>query len=169
MISEKRREYNKLYMRKRRENETLEEREKRLFYIRKAYKENSKVYYQNTKLKRKIRHLNKYKTDINYKLQQNLRKRLTSALKGNYKTGSAVKDLGCSVEEFKIYLESKWELGMSWDNYGRGRGKWNIDHIIPLSFFNLQDLQQFKKANHFSNLQPMWSLQNTSKGGKNRK
>lgn len=55
---------------------------------------------------------------------------------------------------------------MSWDNYGQQVGKWNIDHIIPLSAFNLSDRNQLLKACHYSNLQPLWAVNNYSKGDK---
>ena len=55
--------------------------------------------------------------------------RLISAIKGNFKSGSAVKDLGCSIDFLKQYLEVKFYGKMSWDNYGI---HWVIDHIIPL-------------------------------------
>jgi hypothetical protein len=62
---------------------------------------------------------------------------LRTALKNNSKRGSAVKDLGCSIEELKIYLESKFLPGMSWDNWSPDG--WHIDHIKPLSKFDLTD------------------------------
>ena len=32
--------------------------------------------------------------------------------------------------ELRAHLESKWQPGMSWDNYGKQTG-WVIDHIVP--------------------------------------
>ena len=52
---------------------------------------------------------------------------------------------------------------MTWDNWGKGKDKWNIDHIIPLDSFNLSDREQLLKAVHYTNLQPMWEPENTSK------
>lgn len=49
------------------------------------------------------------------------------------RVGSAVRDLGCSIEFLKSYLESKFTGNMSWEN----QGEWYIDHIKPLSSFNL--------------------------------
>lgn len=77
----------------------------------------------------------KNRNDIQHKLKRNLRSRVRSALKNNQKTGSAIKDLGCSVEFLKEYLESKFRPGMSWDNYGPNG--WHIDHIKPLGSFDL--------------------------------
>lgn len=100
--------------------------------------------------------------DENFRLARNLRKRLRTAMKDNFKTGSAVSDLGLSIDDFKKYLESKFVDGMNWENYGR-KG-WHIDHIIPLSKFDLSDPNQQKAACHHSNLQPMWWKDNLRKG-----
>lgn len=99
--------------------------------------------------------------DEGFRLARNLRKRLRTALKDNFKTGSAVADLGCSIYDFKTYLESKFVDGMSWENYGREG--WHIDHILPLSKFDLQDVEQVKKACHYTNLQPLWAQDNRRK------
>ena len=90
-------------------------------------------------------------------LKRNLRSRLNKAVKGNYKNTSAVKDLGCSVEELKIHLESKFRLGMTWNNYGL----WQIDHIVPLAL--VKNELELKKACHYSNLQPLWASDNLNK------
>ncbi|HXN74878.1 MAG TPA: hypothetical protein VN855_00105 [Candidatus Acidoferrum sp.] len=96
------------------------------------------------------------KSDLNYKLAVNLRKRLGIAIKNGQKAGSAVKDLGCSIEELKKYLESKFEPGMTWNNWGLGIGNWQIDHIKPLCSFNLSKREEFLRACNFINLQPLW-------------
>jgi hypothetical protein len=70
------------------------------------------------------------------KIADQLRKRMNMALKHKCKRGSAVRDLGCSIEEFISYLESKFKPGMSWNNYGLNG--WHIDHIIPLAKFDLE-------------------------------
>jgi len=113
--------------------------------------------------------LQRRKTDINFRLSGNLRNRLRRALECNYKKGSAVSDLGISIEEFRLYMESKFEIGMSWDNYGEYSPivpRWNINHIKPLSKFDLTDKKQLKEACHHTNLQPMWALPNLIKGNK---
>ena len=45
---------------------------------------------------------------------------------------------------------------MSWENYGRGTNKWQIDHKEALCLFDLTDREQFLKANNYTNLQPIW-------------
>lgn len=69
-------------------------------------------------------------------------------------------EFGCSFEQFKIYIESKWIEGMSWSNYGKGKGCWNIDHIRPLDGVNDEG------KSHYSNLQPLWLEDNSRKGNK---
>lgn len=106
------------------------------------------------------------KNDPLFKLATVLRTRLWMALKHDWKTGSAVRDLGCTIEELKLYLESKFLPGMTWGNHGKGDDKWHIDHIIPLASFDLTDRVQFLKACHYTNLQPLWAIDNMKKGSK---
>lgn len=68
--------------------------------------------------------------------------------------------LGCSTAAFKAHLESQFVDGMSWSNYGNGTGRWNIDHIIPLALFDLADEAQQRRAFHFMNCRPLWSVEN---------
>jgi transcription elongation factor Elf1 len=100
-------------------------------------------------------------SDPTFKLRKNLRTRLYHALKGGAKNGSAVRDMGCTVEQLKEYLESKFQPGMTWDSYGvRG---WHIDHIQPLAAFNLTKREELLKACHYTNLQPLWAEDNLRK------
>lgn len=127
-----------------------------------------KEYYLNNKerIVEYIRkHTNKRRAfDVQFRLKEYLRGRLNKVLRSNYKSGSAVRDLGCSIPELKQYLESKFKPGMSWENHGRYG--WHIDHIIPLSSFDLTDRDQFLKACHYTNLQPLWAKDNLSKSDK---
>ncbi|MDX1372513.1 MAG: hypothetical protein R3321_08575 [Nitrososphaeraceae archaeon] len=119
-------------------------------------------YYYNNKQRRK-RYVNfKRKTDLNFWFAHNLRSRINSAIKTNQKVGSAVQDLGCTIPELKEHLEKQFQSGMNWNN----RGKWHIDHIIPLDSFDLTDRKQFLKAVNYKNLQPLWETDNLSKGKK---
>ena len=99
-----------------------------------------------------------------YRIACNIRSRVSKVLQKNIKTGSAIRDLGCSISDLKKHLESQFTEGMSWDNYG-SHG-WHIDHVKPLSRFNLNNKEQFKEACHYSNLQPLWAEDNLSKGAK---
>lgn len=140
-------------------------REKCRNYYQK-HKEHINKYYQNHKKVITKQLKEKYKKDVNYKLQKNLRNSLNRVLKSTCQTkiGSAIKHLGCSIPELKKYLESQFDGTMTWDNH-RLRG-WHIDHIVPLSIFNLEDIEQLKVACHYTNLQPMWWRENIIKYNK---
>ncbi|KKN21912.1 hypothetical protein LCGC14_0920420 [marine sediment metagenome] len=103
------------------------------------------------------------------RLRGHIRSRLYQAVKNGQKVGSAVRDLDCSMSYLQAHLEALWKPGMTWENYGRHKGMrcWEIDHIIPLSSFDLTDREQFLAVVHFSNLQPLWSDENKRKGAKN--
>lgn len=135
-------------------NENVKEQER--CRNKEYYNKNKDLIKQKTKLyKRQSRR----KLDI--RLRDNLRNRLNQAIKKNQKTGSAVQDLGCSIADFKNHIESLWQDGMSWDNWARDG--WHIDHIQPLASFDLINPEEFKKACHHSNLQPLWAEDNWSK------
>lgn len=147
-------------------------KKKKLYHIINKSKRvnDSKLYYKknknlilsyNKKYKR-----NKYQTDFNYRLRECLRNRIIIGLKNNSKAYSTIKLLGCSIEDFKQYLESQFKPGMSWLNYGYGNDKWNIDHVIPISSFDLTDTKQQQKCFHYTNLQPLWQTLNFTKSNK---
>ena len=94
----------------------------------------------------------RYDEDSIYRLTCLLRARLRAALKTNSKTGSAVRDLGCTIPEFKVYIEALWQAGMTWDNLGQ---YWHLDHIKALGLFDLEDSEQLRQAVHYTNIQPL--------------
>lgn len=97
------------------------------------------------------------KTDPLYKLRNNISRRIRENLNKGYKSKSTKKIIGCTIEELKLYLESKFSEGMSWDNYG----DWHIDHIIPIS--SAKNDSEVYKLNHYTNLQPLWAEDNIKK------
>lgn len=105
---------------------------------------------------------NKKKDDINFKLICNLR----SALSESIRKGRLIKEyktldiLGISIEDFKLFIESKFRDNMSWDNYG----EWHIDHIIPISY--AKNIEEIYKLSHYTNFQPLWMIDNCSKGNR---
>lgn len=143
-------------------------------YLRKRYAENpvsrreSAKQYAAAHKKEKLAYQTKYQkhkmaTDLDYRLRTLLRGRLSKALTKGYKKGSAVSDLGCTIQHLKLHLELFWDEGMSWYNYGKGEGQWSIDHIKPLASFDLTDRAQLLQAVHYTNLQPLWHVDNMRK------
>ena len=89
---------------------------------------------------------------------------MNQAIKNKNKSGSAVRDLGCTIDEFKVYIEKHFDKGMSWSNWST-KG-WHIDHKKPISSFDLTDRDQIIKAVHYTNLQPLWAKDNHKKHAK---
>jgi hypothetical protein len=101
----------------------------------------------------------------NHRIKSNLRGRLNDALKRHSATkGRPIsKLLGCTIEQFKSHLESRFTDGMSWDNYGRGMDKWHIDHIKPCNTFDLTKEEDQAACFHYTNMQPLWAIDNLKK------
>ncbi len=135
---------------------------------RERYRESAKKWYQKNKEKCNARGRERYRTETNYKLMCEIRSGIGRALRCRSikKNHPSIKYLGCTVEEFKVYIESKFTDNMTWDNHGRGEEYWHLDHIKPLSSIDLGDVEQLKQACHYTNYQPLWEKDNLSKGSK---
>lgn len=101
-------------------------------------------------------------SDVEYRITRYLRNRLRDALAGKTKSAPTLLLLGCPVEYLKNHLESLFQSGMSWDNYG----DWHIDHIIPCAHFDLTEDEDQKRCFHWTNLQPLWAKDNREKSDK---
>ena len=97
--------------------------------------------------------------DAQSRLRSKLRSRFSSAIHYRLKTGSAIRDLGCTVEEFLDYIAILFQPGMSWDNHG----EWHLDHIEPLATFDLTDPEQVSNACHYTNIRPLWAKDNLAR------
>lgn len=100
--------------------------------------------------------------DIESRIKKNLRGRVYVALKRGIKSVHTMELLGCSIAEFRTRFESKFTDGMNWEKYMRG--EIHIDHIKPCAEFVLTDHEQQKICFHYSNLRPLWKLDNLKKG-----
>ena len=119
-----------------------------------GYREYFREYYKNWINKR-------LKTDPHFRLKQTLSHRIWGALKGQVKSKRTMELIGCTIDELWIHMESKFTEGMTRENHG----KWHVDHIRPCVSFDLTDPEQQKKCFHYTNLQPLWALDNIKKGG----
>lgn len=107
----------------------------------------------------------RYHGDLSFRLTEILRRRLNKvAQRGRGYGGNTLQWLGCTPLELREHLSSQWAEGMTWDNIGVGAGKWNIDHIRPCASYDMTDEQQRLACFHWSNMRPMWSLDNIRKG-----
>lgn len=143
---EKNREYNKSYAEKNKD----------------SISEYQRIYHQKNKeeitLKRKIRR----NTNTLVQLSHNMRAMISASFnkKGFKKSKKTERILGCTIENFKIYIESKFLEGMSWEN----RSLWHVDHYYPQSMANTAE--ELEELNHHTNLRPIWAIDNLQKNNK---
>lgn len=133
---------------------------------REAKAEYLKEYKKQPRFKKYRREYAKKRRTVDpvYRIRHSLRSSISRGMKmlNHDKTCSTVEVLGCSFADFKLYIESKWECWMSWENYGLFNGTsdygWDLDHIIPLdTAFNEMEI---KELNHYTNFQPLCSFHN---------
>jgi hypothetical protein len=121
----------------------------------KQYREANREYRNEYERKRK-------ETDPLFKMKHNLRSRTYYAFKnkGYSKNTKTQEMLGVDWEVAKQHIENKFSDGMNWDN----QGEWHIDHNIPLASAKTE--QELKQLCHYTNLRPLWAVDNISKGAK---
>lgn len=152
-------------------------------YRKQLYDAKKEEYRAAARLKRQnnLEHYRKYmvewrrkklKTDIKYRTAARLRTRLRNLLNKFINTkvekpNSITEILGCSMADFLKHLESQFTEGMNWQEYMTQ--KIHIDHIIPCCAFDLSKLEEQKKCFNYTNLRPLWSTENQSKNGSDRK
>jgi len=137
-----------------------EERSKSL----EKWRENTKEWHRNNKERVNEYRRRKRQENIGFRIACNLRKRLSFLLSKSItsKTRQTMTLLGCNLEELKEHLSSKFQDGMSFENYG----KWHLDHIIPCDSFDLTDTKNQEICFHYTNLQPLWAKDNRIKSNK---
>jgi hypothetical protein len=152
---------------------TPKEIQKRVVYREKT-KDNWKEWYNSPEVKERTKKnqlaykpkrmetfIIKYYTDIEFKLKITLRGQLQRVVKGIETSYYGL--LGCDYEFFMRWIGFRFENEMNWENFGT---VWEIDHIIPLSQFNLLDENERKICGHWTNLQPLTIHDNRSKYNK---
>lgn len=150
-------------------------REKQILYFKNRYARDKKNILAQSAIRRKDEDFklrvnknrrDRLKTDDLFRFKTVLRNRLRLGFKarGLSKERRTIEYLGMSYPELRVYIESKFLIGMTWENYGIGKGKWNLDHILPLSLAKTQE--DLLKLCHYSNLQPLWAIDNLLKNNK---
>ena len=127
----------------------------RILLVNKLYRENNREKINEHVRNRKL-------NDPIFKLRHSVgnRIRLFLNIKKVTKRNSTFEIIGCTPQELKSHLENQFKDGMSWEN----QGKWHIDHIIPLS--SGKNEYEIIKLCHYTNLQPLWAIDNIKKGSK---
>jgi hypothetical protein len=161
MTKEEKREYNKQYHENNEEyfkeyrKKYYQDNKEKLKEKRKEYREKNRDYYNENQNNRK-------KTDSLFKLKCTLRTRIWRVLKNKkyIKSKRTLDMLGCDLYTAKVHLEKQFTKKMTWANHG----EWHIDHIIPCASAKTEE--ELIKLFHYTNLQPLWALDNISKGSK---
>jgi uncharacterized protein (DUF2249 family) len=132
----------------------------------------TREYHATHKSQRNAQLQKRKAIDPPFKLQQRMRSTFADKLRTSIdsemsakirRQHSVMKLVGCSVMELMRYLEERFQPGMSWKNWGRGRTMWHIDHIRPISSFDLSREDHLRTCWHFTNLQPLWERDNLRK------
>lgn len=124
------------------------------------YKKTKK--YKEWVIKYNCHRRRRYSIEFTLRKAQQIRGMLRGVLKNNYRNSKIFKLLDCDLNFLRKYLEERFKEGMNWDNYGI----WSVDHIIPLSKFDLSDNEQLLKACNYKNIQPLWNIDNIKKKDK---
>lgn len=127
-------------------------------------RERTRKWHRENKDRVNLYRRNKRLNDPSFRILCNIRKRLSFLVRehSTVKTEQTLKYLGCSLDFLLSHLSSQFKEGMSFDNYG----KWHIDHKIPCNYFDLTKESQLEKCFHYTNLQPLWAIENRIKSDK---
>ncbi len=127
--------------------------------------QHNKEYYKKNKekllKKNAVWQTRQRQTNPLFRLRQNLSDRIHHCLTNSRSRDMTLKLTGCTIEFLKGWLESRFQPGMSWENYGRSG--WHVDHVIPCKAFDFSDPEQVRQCFHYSNLQPLWAADNLRK------
>jgi hypothetical protein len=128
-------------------------------------KERNKIWCSNNREKINKRNLEYREKNLKnplFKIKENIRNLIRTSIKSNgYNKSSKTSEiLGCTIENFKNYIESQFQEGMTWNNYP----EWHLDHKIPISWADSEG--KIIELNHYTNFQPLWAFDNLSKGNK---
>ena len=138
-------------------------REEKKEYLREYHKKWREENIEKHRKTKRDYERNRKATDPLYKLISNFRTAIYQVLKeSNVDKNEHYFDvLPYSQEELIQHLENQFTDDLTWDNYG----EWHLDHIIPISSFNIQEMgdEEFIKCWSLKNLQPLWGEENIRK------
>lgn len=129
-------------------------------------------YRKREDVKKHIQQKNKDYLPIKKEKIKNLRKesndfRISEILRSKFNREIRRKKysdfLGCDGDFFKKWIEFQFTSNMNWDNLGN---MWHIDHVLPISKFDLTKNEEIKICFHWTNMQPLEKIENISKSNK---
>jgi ribosomal protein L16 Arg81 hydroxylase len=138
---------------------------------KRLYIKNNPIKYSEQRRKDRLKHIDRSRKwfreytrkrrreDPSFRITENCRRRINHALKGNNKSTSTQKLIGCTWKYLKQWLESQMTDTMTFDTI-------HIDHLMPLASFDMTKPEEQRKACHYTNLQPMLPSKNISKSSK---
>lgn len=132
---------------------------KRVAAQKRKYRVNNRIAVRCAQNKWQARQM----SNLEFRIKKLLRGRICIAIRavdGAKKCDKTMQMLGCSINDFRIYIESRFEPGMTWDNYGK---VWHVDHIMPCAIFDLTKPEHQRRCFHFSNMQPLFVSENMKK------
>ena len=129
------------------------------------YKNYNKIHYQENKEWYRNWERERLKNDLGFRLKKVVAARINDALRvyNKVKLDRTIEYLGCNMEYYTQYLESKFTPIMTWENYGT---EWEIDHIKPICKFDLLNEEEMYECFHYSNTQPLNKVENREKSGR---
>lgn len=104
---------------------------------------------------------NKYDTDIKYRIKSILSARLRACVSKKY--ASTLEFLGCSIPDFREWIEYQFDENMSWENYGM---YWHFDHVKPCASYDLSIEKNVQECFNWKNIRPCEAKMNMSKNSK---
>ena len=139
--------------------------------IKATHREATRMFPEKRALARKLRRgkdreieKNRMAEDPVYRLTKHLRSSVRAYLKGKIKAGHSLELVGIPAIEWMKHIESTFWPGMS--EAGQGKNGWHVDHIAPLSSFDLTNPEEQKRAFHWSNTQALWGDDNYKKNNR---
>lgn len=154
---------NELNRKKYKENpQAFAERNKKYIETHQEKVQERMKKYRETHKKEKYEYEMKRRSNPLNRLKLNIRSLIKNSIEGKHykKNTKTEKILGCTLDFFIEYLQSKFEEGMTIENHGL----WHIDHIKPIALATTEE--EIIKLNHYTNLQPLWAIDNLKKGSK---
>ena len=135
----------------------------------KEYRKNNLHISENYKKRKNLLKKERRKIDTVFKLKENIRSLIFYSFisKNKKKLVKTEEILGCTISEFKTYIEKQFLTWMTWENHGKyslNHKTWQLDHIIPTSL--AKNEEEIIKLNHYTNFQPLETIENIKKSNK---